>query len=188
MRPTNYYLCVLTLVALALLTSLSSSIAPRKIVADKRGSTVKYTMKHAIHKWDAVSRDVNCAMNVDEDTKRIESVAVSMKVASFDSGNASRDSHGLEVMESLKYPNVTFVSQDVQAEADGKLTIKGTLTFHGVAKPIVVQATRKDACKQLTVACGFDVSLTAHNVERPSFLGIKTDDTMNMAFTIVFPM
>ncbi|MBC8154080.1 MAG: YceI family protein [Bacteroidetes bacterium] len=188
MRPTNHHLYGLTLLAAVLLTSLTPPAAPRKVVADKRTSMVSYTMKHAIHKWDAVSRDVNCAMNFNEETKRIEGVAVSMKVASFDSENASRDSHGLEVMESLKYPNVTFVSQDVQTDAEGKLTIKGTLTFHGVAKPIVVQATRKDAASQLTVVGGFDVSLTAHNVERPSFLGIKTDDTMNMKFTIVFPM
>lgn len=188
MLSIRHLLYGLTLSALILLTSFSRPAISRKVAADKRASTVSYAMKHAIHKWDAVSHDVNCAMNYNEETKRIENVAVSIKVASFDSGNASRDSHGLEVMESLKYPTVTFVSQDVQADETGKLTIKGTLTFHGVAKPIVVQATRKDAGAQLTVAGGFDVSLTAHNVERPSFLGIKTDDTMNMTFAIVFPM
>lgn len=188
MLQNKHLLYGLTLTAVILLTSFNRPAASRKIMADKKASTVSYAMRHAVHKWDAVSRDVSCAMNYNDETKRIENVAVSIKVASFDSGNASRDSHGLEVMESLKYPSVTFVSQDVQADGAGKLTIKGTLTFHGVAKPIVIQATRKDTSDQLAVAGEFDVSLTAHNVERPSFLGIKTEDTMKMTFNIVYPL
>ncbi len=188
MLPIRHFACGLTLAAAILLTSFSRPTAPHKIMADRRASTVSYAMHHSIHAWEAVSHDVNCAMNYNDETKRIENVAVSIKVASFDSGNANRDSHGLEVMEALKYPNVTFVSQAIQPEADGKLTIKGTLTFHGMAKPIVIQATRKDTPDQLTVDGGFDISLTAYNVERPSLLGIKTDDTVKMTFAIVFPI
>src|SRR4051794_40773051 len=122
MRSISHLLYGLTLSAAVLLTSFSPRTAIRKITADRRTSTVSYTMKHAIHTWDAVSHDVNCAINYNEDTKHIENVAVSMKVSSFDSHNGNRDSHGMEVMEGLKYPNVTFVSQSVQAEADGKMT------------------------------------------------------------------
>ncbi len=178
----------LTVAALILLTGFIRSNTSRKVVADRRGSTVSYTMNHAIHTWDAVSHDVNCAMNYNDQTKHIDNVAVSIKIASFDSGNGNRDSHGMEVMEGLKYPNVTFVSQSIETGADGKLTIKGTLTFHGVAKPVVIQATEKATKEQLRVEGGFDVSLTAYDVERPSFLGVKTDDNVKMTFVILFPL
>lgn len=188
MFPISQLRYGLTLSALLFLTSFKLPSVSRKITADRRASTVSYTMHHPIHTWDAVSHDVNCAMNYNDETKHIDNVAVSIKIASFDSGNGNRDSHGLEVMEGLKYPSVTFVSQSIQTGADGKLIIRGTLTFHGVVKPIVVQATETIANDQVTVEGGFDVSLTAHAVERPSFLGVKTDDTVKMTFAILFPL
>ncbi len=165
-----------------------TGIAKRKLMADKGASTVTYDMKHPLHKWQAVSHDLNCAMIYDDATKQIETVAVSMKVASFDSKDGNRDSHALEVLDALKYPNVTFVSESIQTGADGVLTIKGKLTFHGVPKPVVIQATRQDAANHLTITGAFNVSMTDHTVERPSLLGMKTDDTIAMTFTAVFTL
>lgn len=178
------------MLAVVLCSVMGFTLVPvgRKITADRRASTVSYTMHHAVHTWEASSHEVMCAVNYNDEDKRIEGVAVSINVASFDSGNGNRDSHGLEVMESLKYPSVTFVSQSIQPAGEGKLTINGILTFHGIAKPVTAQATQKITGGQITVAGGFDVSLTAHNVERPSFLGVKTDDTVKMAFAIRFPL
>lgn len=39
--------------------------------------------------------------------------------------------------EADKYPTITFASTDVQA-ADGKGTVTGDLTFHGVTKPVTL--------------------------------------------------
>lgn len=176
-------LCLLT-VALVSFTV----VAKRKLMADKGVSTVTYDMKHPLHKWQAVSHDLNCAMIYDDATKQIETVAVSMKVASFDSKDSNRDSHALEALDALKYPSVTFVSESIQPGADGALTIKGKLTFHGVPKPVVIQATRQDAANRLTITGAFNVSMTDHTVERPSLLGMKTDDAISMRFTAVFTL
>jgi polyisoprenoid-binding protein YceI len=173
----------------ALLLLLLTFVAPtakRKLMADKTASSVTYQMKHPLHKWDAMSREVSSAITYDEDTKQIDNVAVSIPVRSFDSRNGNRDSHALEVLDAIKYPNVTFVSDNVKATPDGKLTISGKLTFHNVTKPAVIQAVRTDEAGRLTVKGAFDVSLTEHQVERPSLMTMKTEDTMKMAFTVVF--
>ncbi len=172
----------------SLALSFTHPKAVRKVMADKTASVVTYTMHHPMHTWDGVSHDVNSAIRYDDESKKIESVAVSIRVASFNSDNANRDSHALEVLESLKYPNVTFVSQTMQIANDGTVAIQGNLTFHGVTKPITVQATRKYESTTLTVDGGFDVSLTDYGVVRPSLLGMKTDDTMKMKFMIVFKL
>ena len=163
-----YYSCWL---AIGILFAFTSPMAKRKVVADKTLSTVTYAAKHPLHKWEGVSKEVNCAMIYNDDTKQPENVAVSLKVASFDSDNNNRDSHAIEVLDGLKYPNVTFVSSDIKVGENGTLMAKGTLTFHGVAKPATLQATRKDAGGQMTITGEFPVSLTDHNIERPSLLG-----------------
>ncbi len=174
--------------AVWILFAFSLPMAKRKIMADKALSTVTYSAKHPLHKWDGVSKDVNAAMMYNDDTKQPETVAVSIKVASFDSDNNNRDSHAIEVLDGLKYPNVTFVSSDIKAGENGLLTAKGTLTFHGVAKPATLQATCKEAGGKLTLTGEFPVSLTDHNIERPSLMGLKTDDAMILRFNVVFSL
>lgn len=171
---------------IGILCAFVSPMAKRKLVADKALSTVTYSAKHPLHKWDGVSHDVNCALIYNDETKQPETVAVSLKVASFDSDNNNRDSHAIEVLEGLKYPNVTFVSSDIKAGENGTLTAKGTLTFHGVAKPVTLQATHKEAGGKMTLTGEFPVSLTEHNIERPSLMGLKTEDAMVLRFNVVF--
>ncbi|RIV22531.1 YceI family protein [Fibrisoma montanum] len=173
------------------LIGLSAFVAPmtkRKLVADKALSTVTYAAKHPLHDWEGISRDVNCAVMYNDDSKQIESVAVSIKVASFDSKNSNRDSHALEVLDGLKYPNVTFVSTELKPSEDGTLTARGNLTFHGVTRPVTFQATRKEENGRLTIEGGFPVTLSSHSIERPSLMGLKVDDQMTLRFSAVFKL
>jgi len=174
------------LLAVLCLCAFAAPSAKRKLMADKTLSTVGYAAKHPLHEWGGLSRAVNCAVTYNDDMKQVENVAVSIKVATFDSGNSNRDSHAMEVLDALKYPNVTFVSSDVKTGEDGSLMATGNLTFHGVAKPATLQATQKIADGKMTLTGEFPISLTAHNVERPSFLGLKTEDKMTLRFNVVF--
>lgn len=179
---------LISCLAAVVLCAFAGPLAKRKLVADKAVSTVTYAASHPLHKWEGVSREVNCAMMYNDETKQPESVAVSIKVASFDSKNNNRDSHAIEVLEGLKYPNVTFVSSDIKPGDSGTLTANGNLTFHGVTKPVTVQVARKEAGGKLTLTGEFPVSLTTYNVERPSLMGLKTNDEMKLSFNMVFPL
>ena len=185
MNTKIFYSCWL---AVWMLFAFTTPMAKRKVMADKTLSTITYAAKHPLHKWEGVSHDVNCAIIYNDETKQPENVAVSIKVASFDSDNNNRDSHAIEVLDGLKYPNVTFVSSDIKAGENGALTAKGTLTFHGVAKPATLQATRKDAGDKMTITGEFPVSMTDHNIERPSLMGLKTEDGMMLRFNVVFAL
>ena len=184
----NYLIWCGYAVAIGILFAFGIPTAKRKVMADKTLSTVTYAAKHPLHSWEGVSHTVNCAMIYDDEKKQPESVAVSLKVASFDSDNNNRDSHAMEVLEGLKYPNVTFTSSDIKAGENGALTAKGTLNFHGVAKPVTLQATRKEEGGKITLIGEFPVSMTDYNIERPSLMGLKTEDGMVLRFNVVFAL
>lgn len=177
------------LIGLSLVSWISPANLPgalRKLMADKATSVITYSMKHPMHAWEGTSRDVNCAVMYDDQAQRLTSVAVVVKVSTFDSGNANRDSHAIEAMEGIKYPNVSFTSQEIEVGTNGNMTIKGNLTFHGVAKPMVVQATSKTANGKMTVEGGFDFKLTDFKVERPSLMMVAVEDEVKMKFSIAF--
>ena len=48
-----------------------------------------------------------------------------------------------KVLESGKYPEIRFRSATVEKVAEGKWTVKGSLTLHGTTAPIVVNVTKE---------------------------------------------
>jgi polyisoprenoid-binding protein YceI len=160
--------------------------AKRKIMADKKISTITYAMRHPMHAWEGVSRDVTAAIVYDDEAKKVETVAVLAKVASFDSQNANRDSHAIETMEGIKFPNVTFASQQVQDNGAGKLTVTGNLTFHGVTKSVTFPVIRRESGGTAIYEGNFDLKLSDFKIEKPTLMAIPTDDELKMKFSLGF--
>jgi polyisoprenoid-binding protein YceI len=175
---------------LLLLIGLASSVFAQdatnvKVFADKKASSISYSMHHPLHSWTGVSNDVTSLILTDADKSVIKQVAVNVKIASFDSQNANRDSHVIEASEGLKYPTVSFSSSSIQAQGDA-LLVKGTLTFHGVSQPVSFQATRKKAGNKLEIFGEFTLKMTQFKIEPPSLMGMSTDDDFKMAFKMVY--
>lgn len=174
------------LAGLFMLLGFMAPSAKRKLMADKKTSTIAYAMRHPMHSWEGVSRDVTAAIVYDEESKKVETVAVIAKVASFDSQNANRDSHAIESMEGIKYPNVTFSSQQVQDDGSGKLSVMGNLTFHGVTRPMTVPITRKINGGMTVYEGSFDLKLTDFKIEKPTLMMVPVDDEFKMKFSLAF--
>lgn len=158
-----------------------------KILANQKASSITYTMSHPMHDWDGVSKDLKAIILYNKEKQSIENVAVSVKVVTFDSQNANRDSHMIEVVDGIKYPGITFSSTSVKQEAN-KLSVLGNLTFHGVTKPVSFDAITETKGKTMVVTGGFTVLMTAYNIEKPSLMGMPTSDVIKLNFNIEFDL
>jgi polyisoprenoid-binding protein YceI len=71
------------------------------------------------------------------------SVNVEIEPASVDTGDAQRDGHlrSADFFDVEKFPKASFKSTKVTEKGEGKLTIQGDLTLHGVTKPITLEAS-----------------------------------------------
>jgi polyisoprenoid-binding protein YceI len=184
MRALENFIAILILF---IVFAFSIDVDGRKIVADKKNSLVTYAMSHPAHDWEGVCKDVNAVIIYDDNTKTINQVAVSLKVNAFDSGNANRDSHAIEVLEGLKYPKVTFTSNKIKND-NNTLTAEGNLNFHGITKPVTISVSRTDSDKQIVLDGKFDILLSQFQIERPSLFGIKTRDEVKLSFKVFFPL
>jgi polyisoprenoid-binding protein YceI len=69
-------------------------------------------------------------------------VALEVKTDTLDTGFAQRDKDikGPDFLNVKQFPTVSFKSKSVQKVTDQQYTVTGDLTFHGVTKPLTVQA------------------------------------------------
>ena len=157
----------------------------KQMQAVKKESYVTYSLTHPLHEIESTSKDVYCVINADPAKKEIKNVSVQIDVTTFDSGNSNRDSHAMETVDAISYPDVRFISSSLHQEGDS-LKIHGKLTFHGVTKDIYVTATAKWTDKKLIVNGSFDISLTAFKVPRPALLLIPVSDDLRFTLMQVF--
>ncbi len=159
--------------------------APVKIFCDKSNSSITYAMNHMLHSWTGTSKDINSVILTDEAKETISQVAVSVKISTFDSKNANRDSHMMEATDAIKYPSITFSSTSVKQEGN-KLSVEGTLNFHGVNKAISFEAEETKNKNKTEITGGFDVKMTDFNIEKPTLMGVATDDDIKITFDVLY--
>ena len=172
----------------ALALTLSAAAERQTLSIDPAASVVRFHLDHKMHKVDGRSAAVEGKAVIEPDGKVLAMVRI--PVASFDSGDANRDSNMRETLDAGRFPFVVFkgVSSIVTPVAYGRsapTTLRGELDFHGVKRPIDVPVSvefQKDGSARVRGA--MTVSLDAHRVERPSLLFIKVDDELKIAFDL----
>jgi polyisoprenoid-binding protein YceI len=177
--------CVLLILCVAAVTGLRAQTTSVDVI--KNESTITYALHHPLHHVEATSRDGWFRVQLDPAKKEIKSVSAQVDVMTFDGGNSNRDSHAMEVIESLKYPDVTFVSTGVTQDADS-IAVAGKLTFHGVTREILMKGIAAWEDHKLIVNGGFEISLTEFKVERPALLMVPVDDTLRFSLNAGFAL
>jgi polyisoprenoid-binding protein YceI len=178
-----------SLAALALAAALlGAPAAPRADEAApldlsvRPGSTLAYRLVHKLHEVTGTSRAVEGRARLQPDGAL--QVMVRSRVDTFDSGNGNRDAHMLEATEAARFPFVTLkavgtLPTPATYPARVEVTLRGELTFHGVARPVEVPVVVEFAsARQASATATLPVSLEAHGVERPSLLFVKVDDAL----------
>ena len=151
----------------------------------KKDSWMTYRLTHPLHEIEATSHDVDYHLDFDAAQKEVRAVSAAVDVTTFNSGNSNRDSHAMEVIDAIDYPEASFTSSSVMQAGDS-LKIAGTMTFHGVTRDIVMMARPRWASDTLEVCGEFELSLTSFKIERPSLLMIPVEDALRFTFNAVF--
>jgi polyisoprenoid-binding protein YceI len=151
------------------------------------GGETRYVLIHKFHEVEGKSHKVQARAVWDGNQVKVQARAL---VDSFESGDANRDAHMLEVMEDEKYPFVTVrgVVDDLPAPtgpAKVKAHMKAEVELHGktVTKDVDLDLDFADPT-HVTVTYEFPESLEAHDIERPSLLFVKVNDDITISGTL----
>ena len=160
----------------------SQDTTSNNLIVDSNTSYISYQGKHILHDWVGINNNVKGILVI-EDAKASK-IAISASVKDFDSGNSSRDSHGLELIESLIYPKITFFSDEL-IQLDENINMLGVINFHGIEKQIKVTG-RINMKKPISLSGKFVLSPSEFKVKLPSFMLSKMEDNIEIKFQLNF--
>jgi polyisoprenoid-binding protein YceI len=137
MKPFRPSLFVIAILALA------GAAFAGEYKIDPAHTTAAFAVKHlGISTVPGHFGDVSGAINYDEKDPSKSSVKVSIKTASIDTNNGTRDKdlRSPNFFDVAKYPEITFESNQVKKNGDDWVAV-GTFTMHGVSKTIELPFT-----------------------------------------------
>jgi polyisoprenoid-binding protein YceI len=115
-----------------------AAIAADTYTVDSVHSSVVFKVKHmnTSHAWGRFDK-IDGSFAIDPVDATQSKLTFTVPASSVDTNNVARDNHlkGPDFFNAVQYPNITFASESVSKTAKG-LEVKGSLTFHGVTKPI----------------------------------------------------
>ena len=169
-------------ILLVFILSVFSLTAQETLMLKADHSYIKYDAKHVLHAWQGINKNIKGVIVKDQ---VIEKIAIAAQVVDFDSGNAGRDAHSLEVLEALKFPTIKFYSEKIKTQGD-VLILDGEVEFHGQKKSILVYSTLKDDEDSIVINGKFRLIPSEFLIELPSFMLVKMEDFLNIQFELKF--
>jgi polyisoprenoid-binding protein YceI len=145
--------------------------APVEYVFDPTHTQVEFTYSHLgfsniTGRFDTVEG----RLVYDAENPSASSAEATLQIASLDTGVDKLDTHlkASDFFDAEKFATATFKSTSVAAAGEGKLTMSGDLTIHGVTKPVTFDVSINkigDHPMRKVPAAGFDAKTTIKRSE-----------------------
>ena len=99
-------------------------------------------------------------------------IAVTTNISDFDSGNSSRDSNALEILEALVFPRISYFAENFDLD-NNKLNISGKMKFHGIEKNIVIKTSYEKSQKKIVLKGNLIIKPSDFQIKLPVFMLVK---------------
>jgi polyisoprenoid-binding protein YceI len=119
-------------------------------------------------------------------------VTINVDPKSVDTNDPAFNKQIAGYFDADKYPTITFVSTSLQGGEDGKGTLTGDLTFHGVTKPVTLDVTFQGVghgITPLSTRMGFSGTTRINRSDfgvNNMFLNQFTTNDIDLAFEVEF--
>lgn len=127
-------------IAFALLSFFTSGASAAVYVVDTAHTQIHFSVAHLVaFKVRGNFNDFSGTVNVDAETKTLNSAQATIQAASIDTRNEKRDEHlrSEDFFAVQEFPEISFVSKQISGNGD-EITVVGDLTIRGVTKEVVL--------------------------------------------------
>lgn len=182
----------LVFAGLLVITGLVATAQEATWVPDKAHSEVNFSILHlGLDNVRGRFGNIGGTVNLDQSDITKSKVNVTIDVSTVDTGVAPRDSdlksdHFFDI---AKYPTATFVSTSFKRSGSG-LVVTGSLTLHGVTKPVVLQVEGPrgpvmgtDHKPHLGFSATITIDRTAFGIA-PSYPAAMVGDTVKLSIDL----
>jgi polyisoprenoid-binding protein YceI len=131
------------------LLAMASALQATDFSIDPMHSNVGFTVRHIVSNVKGQFNEFSGNFSYDPKAPEKSSVEAVIQTKSINTNVDKRDTHlkSPDFFDVEKFPTMTFKSSSVKSTGPGKLDISGTLTIHGVSKPVVLSVEGGDVAK-----------------------------------------
>ena len=139
-RFRTFALPVLLLAALVI--SRPTLAAPEKFDIDPVHSRVEFLIRHMFSKVSGRFDDFKGQIAYDPGAPSACSVTAEIDAKTLTTANQRRDAHlkSPDFFDVAKFPTLTYTSGKITPLPSGKMKVEGTLTMHGISRPVTMEA------------------------------------------------
>lgn len=111
--------------------------------------------------------------------------SMEVSIADFISDNAKRDSNMRETMESDKFPKASFEIKEVVSKGGENVTLKGTLSLHGVSKPFSFDGSVSEEGSKVHIKAKSSMKMTDYGITPPKMVFLTVRDQVDLNVDVV---
>ena len=184
-RPERHWLTASIIILLALQFAVPVRAQQGTLELDPARTAVHFTLKTSLHTVHGTFRLKSGKVSFDPAAGKLSGLVV-VDATSAQSGNGGRDSKmHREILESQKYPEITFTPAEVQGpvntQGDSKAQVKGTLRLHGDDHEIMIPVDVRISGSELSLDTNFSIPYIAWGLKNPSTFILRASDTVQLS-------
>jgi len=164
------------------LFAASSLMASSLIVTT--GSVKAHTEVFGDSTIDPVTKSITSHLTMPKDIESI-SGSVDISVKKLKSDNETRDEHMVEAIASDKYPLAKYTFKSV-TKTGNKYKIDGILNFHGVQKPLSINADITERSGTVALKGKASFKMSNYGVKPPKLLLLTVRDRIDLHINVTF--
>ena len=156
----------------------------KKLQLDQSNSYLTYDAEHFTHNWTGTNEKPKGLLVLDENGTP-KQIAVTAALTDFNSQNANRDAHALEILNALIHANVRFYSSSIVVD-ESEITFLGYIELAGKKVEKTISLRFETNADQVQIKGTFEVKLSDFDIPRPSFLLKKVKDEIQLKVLLNF--
>ncbi|MHB1193561.1 MAG: YceI family protein [Longimicrobiales bacterium] len=187
----------MALLAPALALALPGLCAAQEFHVDRRADNlVRFISRASVEEFEGVTERIDGYVRLDAATLTpgtaggATEIWLEVDLASLDTGIGLRNRHMRDrYLETAKHPFATFRGTIMSSVADPagahRVTARGTLTLHGVARPRDLTCRVEPRGPGYRALCAFEVLLSDHEIEIPKVMFLKLANEISLELDFV---
>ncbi|ADR35097.1 YceI family protein [Sulfuricurvum kujiense DSM 16994] len=110
--------------------------------------------------------------------------AIEVSMSDLFSDNKKRDEHMQEALESASFPKATFDIKEVVAKGGDSYTLKGTMTLHGVSKPMSFEGTISEEGNKVRIKAASGLKMTDYGIKPIKMMFLTVRDQVDLSVDV----
>jgi polyisoprenoid-binding protein YceI len=168
----------LSMVALVLSASLTAGN-----LSFVSGNITGHTEVFGDNTIDPMSKKATSHLSMDASPATLKG-AMEVSLSDLFSDNKKRDEHMQEALESSSFPKAIFDLKETVAKSGDAYTLKGTMTLHGVSKPMSFEGTITEEGSKVHIKAASVLKMTDYGIKPIKMMFLTVRDQVDVTVDV----